>query len=133
MPRSAKLDDKRDGAVLSDATPVKTNGINEAQLKQFVAEIEDEQAKIDEIMRNAQVACQPHLDQIKAIKKEAAENGIPKKPLSAKMRERSLKRRAEAVSDSLSEEQKEIFLEISMKLGDLPLFQAAAGDKKPFQ
>lgn len=115
MPRRAKMKDE--GQVHEDLT--KTNGINSEQLKGFVAEIEDEQAKIDEIMKNAQIACQPHIDQIKAIKKEAAEAGIPKKPLSAKLRERGLRRKADGCRESLSEEQREIFDEISQKMDDL--------------
>ena len=115
MPRRAEMKDE--GQVHADLT--KTNGINAEQLKGFVAEIEDEQAKIDEIMRNAQIACQPHIDQIKAIKKEAAEAGIPKKPLSAKLRERGLRRKADSCRETLSEEQREIFDEISQKMDDL--------------
>lgn len=121
MPRSAKLDENpTSGAVLTDLT---ANGINATLLKNFVSEIEGEQTEIDAIMEKAKAACQPHLDQIKAIKKEAAENGIEKKALVAKLRERSLRRRAEHVTDALSERQKEIFAEISAKLNDLPLFQ----------
>lgn len=121
MPRSAKLDENpTSGAVLTDLT---ANGINATLLKNFVSEIEGEQTEIDAIMEKAKAACQPHLDQIKAIKKEAAENGIEKKALVAKLRERSLRRRAEYVTDTLSERQKEIFAEISAKLTDLPLFE----------
>lgn len=123
MPRQAKLtDDATNGATVH---AVAMNGMSEGALKGFVAEYEAEQEKIDAIMRDAQVACQPHIDQQKAIKKAAAEAGIPKKPFSAKIRERSLKRRAEAVTDSLSEEQKAVFAEISAKLGDWNLFEHA--------
>jgi hypothetical protein len=115
MPRNAKPKDE--GQVLPDQT--KTNGINAQQLKDFIASIEAEQEQIDEIMRNAQVACQPHVDQIKAIKKEAAENGIPKKPLSAKLRERGLRKKADSCRETLSEEQRETYDEISQKLDDL--------------
>ena len=115
MPRRAKMKDE--GQVHEDLT--KTNGINSEQLKGFVAEIEAEQDAIDEIMRNAQAACQPHIDQIKAIKKEAAEAGIPKKPLAAKIRERGLRRKADRCRETLSEDQREIFDEISQKMDDL--------------
>lgn len=125
MPKSAKLTDKAE-KIHAAAAGERSNGINEGQLRGFVEEIENEQAAIDEIMRNAQVACQPHLDQIKAIKKEAAEAGIPKKPLAAKLRERGLSRKAEKCRDALTEDQQAIFDEISLKLGDLPLFKAAA-------
>ena len=74
-------------------------------------------------MQNAREACQPHVDQVKAIMKEAQNNGIPKKPLGAKLRERSLRRKADGVTESLSDAQRDIFLEISLKLGDLPLFR----------
>lgn len=123
MPKQATMpDDATDGRTIH---PAAMNGMSEGALKGFVAEYEDEQSKIDEIMRNAASACQPHIDQQKAIKKAAAEAGIPKKPFSAKIRERSLKRRAEAVTDSLSEEQKAVFAEISAKLGDWNLFEHA--------
>lgn len=128
MPRKAKLDG--DGEAKVHASE-RTNGINEAQLKGFVAEAEDEQAKIDEIMRDAVVACQPHVDQIKAIAKAAAEDGgIPKKVFRAKLRERGLKRRADAVRGTLSAEQQDTFDEITVKLGELaaslgPLGKAA--------
>jgi Mg2+ and Co2+ transporter CorA len=108
---------KDEGQVLADQT--KTNGINTEQLKGFVAEIEDEQAKIDEIMRNAQQACEPHVTRIKEIKREAAEAGIAKKPLAAKIRERTLRRKADACREVLSDEQRDLFDEISQKLGDL--------------
>ena len=115
MTRRSKMND--DAGTVHEAE--RSNGINEGQLKQFVAEIDDEQAAIDEIMRNAQTACQPHLDRIKEIKKEAAEAGIAKKPLTAKLRERGLRRKADACRETLSEAQREIFDEISQKLGDL--------------
>lgn len=121
MPKSAKFDenDTTGAAIIHDAV----NGINEALLKGYVESIEGEDAKIEAIMRKAQADCQPHVDEIKAIKKAAAENDIPKKPLSAKLKERSLLRKAEGVTSALSDEQKSIFDEISAKLGDLPLFK----------
>jgi len=122
MPKQATMPDDTTGATVH---PAAVNGMSEGALKGFVAEYEDEQGKIDAIMRDAATACQPHLDQQKAIKKAAAEAGIPKKPFSAKIRERSLLRRAEQVTDSLSEEQKSIFAEISAKLGDMNLFEHA--------
>jgi hypothetical protein len=108
---------KDEGQVLADQT--RTNGINADKLKGFVSEIEEKKAAIAEIMRNAQIACQPLRDEVKALMKEAAEAGIPKKPLSAKLRERSLRRRADACRESLSEDQRDIVDEISKKLGDL--------------
>lgn len=122
MPKQAAMPDDTTGATVHTSS---VNGMNEGALKGFVAEYEDEQEKIDKIMRDATAACEPHVTQQKAIKKAAAEAGIPKKPFSAKIRERSLLRRAEHVTDSLSEEQKSIFAEISAKLGDMNLFEHA--------
>jgi len=123
MPRQAKInDDATDGATVH---PAAMNGMSEGALKGFISEYEDEQGKIDDIMRDAKAACQPHVDQQKAIKKAAAESGIPKKPFGAKIRERSLKRRAEHVTDDLSEEQLAIFAEITAKIGDWNLFEHA--------
>lgn len=121
MPVRATLDD--DIKIHKDETAERSNGINEGQLKSFVAEIEAEQAEIDEIMSNAKAACQPHIDEIKRLKKEAAEAGIAKKPLSAKLRERGHKRKAETCRETLSDEQRDVFDEITKKLGELPLFQ----------
>ena len=117
MPLRATMDD--DNKILPDQTAERSNGINAGQLKQFVEEIEDEQLKIDEIMKNAQAACQPHVDEIKRLKKEAAEAGIAKKPLSAKLRERGLRRKADHSRETLSEDQQHLYDEISQKLDDL--------------
>lgn len=125
MPRKAKLDDQ---PTVHESE--RSNGINEAQLKGFISEYEDEQAVIDKIMEDARVASQPHVDQMKAVAKEAAEAGIEKKAFKAKLRERSLRRKADHCRSVLSERQQEVFDEISLKLQDLandigPLGQAA--------
>lgn len=122
MPRTAEIpDDPTDGATVHASV----NGINEAALKAFIAEYEAEDDKINAIMADAEAACQPHRDRQKEIKTEAAEASIPKKPFAAKLRERALRRRAERVTDALSEDQKAIFAEISAKLGDMNLFEHA--------
>lgn len=122
MPRTAEIpDDPTEGATVHTSV----NGINEAALKGFVAEFEDEQEKIDQIMRDAREACQPHIDSQKKIAKAAAEAGVAKRPFKAKIRERALKRRAEGCRGTLSEEQQAIFDEISQKLGDWNLFEHA--------
>jgi SpoVK/Ycf46/Vps4 family AAA+-type ATPase len=123
MPKSAKIpDDPTEGAVVH----VAVNGINELLLKGYVTSIEAQDAEIKAIMDAAAKACQPFIDEIKAIKKAAAVNMIPKKPLNAKLAERKLLRKAEGVTDALNDDQKEIFAEISAKLGDLPMFAGVA-------
>ena len=119
MPKSAVIpSDPTEGVIVHAAF----NGINEILLKGYVTSIEDEDTKIAAIMKAAQKKCQVHVDEIKSIKKAAAENGIPKKPLNRKLAERKHLRKAEVVTDTLSDDQKDIFAEISLKLGDLPLF-----------
>jgi len=100
-------------------THVAANGINEALLKQNVLEIEEEQDAIDAIMAEAQKKCQPHVDHIKAVKKRAAEDGIPKKPLAAALKKRTLLGKAEHVDKALNPGQRDIFSEIWSKLSDL--------------
>ncbi len=120
MPKSAKIpENPTEGATIHSIG----NGMNETLLKGYVNSVEEEEAKINAIMAAAAKQCQPHIDEIKAIKKAAAENGIPKKPLNAKLAERKFLRKAEQVTDALNDDQKDIFAEISLKLGDLPLFQ----------
>ncbi len=120
MPKSAKIpENPTEGATIHSSV----NGINETLLKGYINSIEEEEARINAIMEAAAKQCQPHIDEIKSIKKAAAENGIPKKPLSAKLAERKFLRKAEGVTDALNDDQKDVFAEISLKLGDLPLFQ----------
>jgi conjugal transfer/entry exclusion protein len=111
MPITAELD----GAETIRKT---VNGIDEVLLKGYVEEIDAEKIKIDEIMAEATTKAQAHRDNIKAIKKKAAENGIAKEPFEAKLRERRLTERAESCRESLSENQRDIFDEISIKLGE---------------
>ena len=118
MPKSAVISENpTEGAVVHSGI----NGINEEQLKGFVAEIEAEDAKIEAIMEQAKKDCQPFVDHIKAIKKAAAEADIQKKPFAAKLRERKLLRKASSVTDKLSEDDMSKFEEISQKLRDFDM------------
>lgn len=135
MPKRASLKDAdaANGSTIHEEP--RTNGINEAQLKGFVSEYENEAAEIDRILEEARVACQPHVDQQKAIAKQAAESGIEKKTFKAKLRERQLRRKADGCRSVLSERQQEVFDEISLKLNDLardvgPLGEAALSAHK---
>lgn len=104
--------DRGDGQVLPDLR----NGISEAILHGAVRDIENLEATCAEIMEKARMACEPHLTRIKDIVKEAAECGVEKKAFKAKLRERALLRKAEGQRDTLSERQREVFDEISVKL-----------------
>jgi hypothetical protein len=116
MPRTAKVEDgdKGEGQVLPDLS----NEFNDVMLKGFVADMEGEQALIEKIMENARVACQPHVDRMKEIAKEAAECGIEKKAFKAKLRERALERKAATCRATLSERQQEVFDRMTGMLPD---------------
>ncbi|MEP6826976.1 MAG: hypothetical protein ABJA10_02755 [Aestuariivirga sp.] len=126
MPVRAKInEDAADGRTVHAAI----NGIDEALLNECVASIEDEQSKIDEIMLKAREACQPHKDQIKAIKKDAAQNGITKEPFNAALSCRNDDRRKNKRRANLSEHGQAIFDEVMSKVtqiefGDLPMFKS---------
>ena len=121
MPRRAEMKDE--GQVHDDLTKAGSNELSATQLQGIVNEYEELTQKIDKIYEDARVAAQPLVDQQKDIVKRAAEMGAEKKALKAKLRERQLRRKADAVTDSLSERQREVFAEISAKLNDLPLFR----------
>lgn len=122
MPRRAEMKDE--GQVHDDLTKAGSNELSATQLQGIVNEYEELTQKIDKLYEDARVAAQPLVDQQKDIIKRASEMGAEKKALRAKLRERSLRRKADAVTNSLSERQREVFAEISAKLNDLPLFRA---------
>ncbi len=116
MPRSAAIAEES-GTVHPDLT----NGFTKEAAIGFVSEIEAEQAKIDEIMAQAKVDCQPHIDQIKAIKKRAAEQNFEKKAFAAVLSKRRHERKAEQADSALNDEQKEKFRQIELFVDDHPL------------
>jgi len=115
---------KDEGQVHEDLTKAGSNELSATELQGFVNEYEELSAEIDKLYEDARVAAQPLVDQQKDIIKRASEMGAEKKALRAKLRERSLRRKADAVTNSLSDRQREVFAEISAKLNDLPLFRA---------
>lgn len=121
MPKRAEMKDE--GQVHQDLTKVGSNEMSATELQGFVNEYEELSAEIDKLYEDARVAAQPLVDQQKDIIKRASEMGAEKKALRAKLRERALRRKADTVTDSLSERQREVFAEISAKLNDLPLFR----------
>lgn len=129
MPKTADFSDRdgEDGKILEDVGGVIGNSYTEEELKGFIAEYEAEQGKIDAIMQEAQVKCQPFVDQMKEIAKAAAERGIEKKAFKAKITQRAYQAKAERVREKLSQRQQEVFDDISAKLGDLPLFERLDG------
>jgi hypothetical protein len=121
MPKTARVDesDKGDGKILKDEKAATiSNDFNDKLCKGFVADYEQEQEEIESIMEAARVQCQPHVDRLKEISKEAAECGIEKKAFKAKLAERSLLRRADAKRSTLSDRQREVFDRMSGFLVD---------------
>lgn len=107
--------------VLPDKTHGK-NGIDEALLKAFIQEVEDEKGKIAAIEADARKAKQPHVDHIKLILKRAAEKGISKAPLKAALNKRHHLRAADSVDASLNDNEKALFAQIQQLSGDMPLW-----------
>lgn len=107
------------------------NGFDPADVERRVSAFENVQGDIDQIMADARAECQPHRDDLKQIKKDAAEQGhIPKKVFAAKLRERRLKRQADAIRKKLDMADQGTFDQLSSALGelrDLPLGEAALG------
>lgn len=88
----------------------RTGGFDPKKAPKYVKKIEAEQAEIDAIMAGAADEARPHYEEIARIKKEAHDNdNIPRKELNALVQKRKLERRAEAVREKLSDEQKENF------------------------
>lgn len=122
MPKRATLEEDGKDTILKDLPPTEpaSNGsFDHTQLRGFVAEYENEGEKIRAILEKARTECQPHIDQQKAIAKEAAEAGVDKKVFKAKMSERRFLRRADHVRATLSERGQDLFDEVSLALGKL--------------
>lgn len=114
-----------EGKVLHD---VSTNGIDEEDLNDFIRRYEAEEAAVAEVMKTASVSCQPNRDEMKAIKKEAAEEGMEKKAFMAIIRKRRFLRKAQKVADALAERQRAVFDEMDTKSLQLDLFAAPPGE-----
>jgi hypothetical protein len=132
MPRKAKL---KAGEETVHAAKIGGNGFDSELLKSMVAECEEHEEAMEKIMRDAREACQPHVDEVKAIKKRAAEeNGVPKKVFSAALRERKILRKAETVRSTLSDDQAETYDQVKHALGmlaDMPLGRVALTNFEP--
>lgn len=112
-----------------------TSGTFDAsKVPSYVERVEDVQSQIDEIMEDAREKCAPLREDIEAIKKEAHEEfSIPRRELNAKISERKLRRKADAVRGRLSPEQQDNFDIMSKSLGELadtPLGRAALDKSK---
>jgi hypothetical protein len=106
------------------------NGFDPDQLAEFIGRIEYLQTEIDNINFDARVKTTPLREDIAAIKREAVDAGLGRTELSAVLRQRRFKHRAEHVSDSLDLSERANFeqmIECLDKLAEQvgPLGQAA--------
>ncbi len=120
MPKSLGSKFNRDDAAMARGE----NGIPKQLLENYVLDVETAKEQIKAIMDKAREECEPLQEHINEVIKTAAENGIAKAPLKAKLKERELLRKANSVDENLTPEQKDIFIEIEAKLS-LDLFAAS--------
>lgn len=124
MPRKAKSSENGENKILR----VVSNQYTAEQAIDFVNRFENLDDDIAAVMRQARNNCQAFKDDQKALRKEAAEGGIPKKVFAAALRERKLERQKLAVPFSLNDEAKDDLETLRSKLGALaetPLGQHA--------
>lgn len=122
MPRKTTKSEKPD-----DPKPA---SINRDKAEKYVSAWESLDAKIDKALAQAAKDVQPFKDDQKAIVKRAAENGIPKAEFKAVLRERKLRRKADAVRGSLNKNQQETYDVLKVALGmQLDLFNAEQAPK----
>ncbi len=126
MPKSAKMPDDFDKPMHEAQPPAQpmrpgNNGFDGAELQGFIDEIRAEQDKIDEIMRNAQEACEPYRQEIATIKKAAAEAGFSKTEFNTVLRKFRLEAKLEAIDEKLDDDQKGVFEQMLHALGQLTL------------
>jgi hypothetical protein len=119
MPRRPKRDEN---GTVHEASPPKAggNGFDPDMVQGYFTRADELHGRMDEIMRKAREDCQPHVDDLKELKKEAAEaGGVPKKVFSAMLAKRRALRKAENADHALSDEQKETFEQLEHALGML--------------
>src|SRR4051794_2941807 len=128
MPRRPKRDES---GTVHEASPPKAggNGFDPDKVQGYFARADELHECMDEIMRQAREDCQPHVDDVKELIKEASEaGGIPKKVFRAMLGKRRALRKADNADHALSDEQKLTFERLELALGllrDTPLGAAA--------
>ena len=104
------------------------NAPDMSKAKEFIERIESVQGEINDIMAEAKARCEPKREDIKAIKKEAADTGIQRRPFNAVLAVRKAEAKAESIRANLDEDHQTFFDNLRHALGDLadlPLGQAA--------
>jgi hypothetical protein len=119
-----------DGAGKVHAAKGKTDGEKLRSLLDRIAEV---QSEIDGVMGKAVLACEPHRQDMKEIKKEANEAGFTAIEFNTLIRKERLERKLEKIAENLDDDQKERFEDMLSALGvlsELPLGKHVA-DKHP--
>lgn len=109
------------------------NGYNGKLALEICEAIEKEQAEIDEIKREASVACGPYRDRIKELKNEAFDAGFARKPFGAVVRKRRLEMKASKCDKGMSDEQRgeyQMMLDALGSFASTPLGAVAVEEAK---
>lgn len=122
MAKKAKADD-------GSGSAVRSNGYDPEAVKGFVSRIENLETEIElEKADFKEKTIDPLKSDIKNVVEQAEAAGIPKKELKAKLRQRAMMRKAEAIRGKLASYEQTNFDNLSRALGelkDLPLGKAA--------
>jgi MoaA/NifB/PqqE/SkfB family radical SAM enzyme len=111
----------------------RSNGYDPEVARGFANEIDNHFRTLDSLRGAYMRDCRGVREEIAGVNDEAKDKGIPKKEFKAVVKARILERKAEKVRDDLDAESVETFDQIRHALGDLadlPLGQAATGDKR---
>ncbi len=112
-----------------NVTTIGQNTIAAAKFEPFITRHENEQSEIDKIMEEAKKKCQPHRENQKTIKDEAADAGFRKQPFNGVLKERKLIRKANEIRSKMADDQTDDYDQMKHALGmqmELPL-----GGSKP--
>lgn len=87
-----------------------TNGFDKKKSKQYIAAIEEQDAKIDAIMADAKDKCEPYRKTIREHKKEARQVlDVPADVLNATLSQRKSLRKAAAARNGMSDDHQAVF------------------------
>lgn len=106
----------------------KGNGFDKKAVMGVITDIEGIEAEIRKVKASNAAECKALLDDIKEIKKDAKDNGLPKKLLNAILKKRANEREADDLVKEFDPEEQDLFEQLQLALGmlaDTPLGQHA--------
>lgn len=110
--------------------PLRSNGVDSEAVLKFVQRIEAVQAAIDDISERAKEEKAPHYEDLKQIRREVRDEGIPYTEFLAIIRKRRLEAKAAAIGEDFDIAEKANYAEMLESLERLaaevgPLGEAA--------